>query len=288
MGLDGLVERLQRRFGRGVLGDVRRRSSVPAVVENLGGALGGQAGELDLDVAIGDGVRDALVRPDRNRPDRTVFRIGDGFLDRVAADAPAERRRQNPLRVEPGEHLPEPVAGGTDQRFGLDPNVVEEHGELMVRRGHRRLQQLECDSRRIGGYHEERQRVPPTVRSGSVPRHHEQCVRFVGGGDEVFAAGHHPPVAVLAGGGLHLVTVGPGIRFGQRKRHLQRAVGDAGQPALLHLGRAMSGQDRTADGGRDDRQEQRNAMCGQFFDDDGQLGHACAATAVFLGQVHPE
>src|SRR5690606_27266924 len=105
----------------------------------------------------------------------------------------------------------------------------------------------------------------------AVPRDQQQRIALVGGGDVVLSAGDDPPVAFLACGGGHVVAVGPRVRFGQRERHLQRAVGDARQPLRLHVRRAVLVQDRTADRGRDDRDEQRHAVCRQLLDDDGEL-----------------
>jgi hypothetical protein len=84
------------------------------------------------------------------------------------------------------------------------------------------------------------------------------------------------------------VGVGAGVGLGDGEGHLPPRVVDAadlGEPFLALLVGAVVGDDRAADGGRDDHEEQRAAVGGQLLDDEGQLVHPHAAPAVLLGQV---
>ena len=84
------------------------------------------------------------------------------------------------------------------------------------------------------------------------------------------------------------MRVGSGVGFGDGERHGDRAVGDAGEPALLLLVGAELADDRAVDRGGDDHQQQRAAARGHLLHDQGQLVHARAAAAVLLGQVDPD
>ena len=130
-----------------------------------------------------------------------------------------------------------------------------------------------------GRHHEQRERLP---WDAVVARHQQQRVAFVRGRDVVLAAGDDPARAGPAGGGADVVAVGPGVRLGQRERHPPGAVGQTRQPAGLHLVRGVRGQDRAADGGRDDRDEQRQPVRREFLGDDGQLGQPGPAAPVLV------
>ena len=103
-----------------------------------------------------------------------------------------------------------------------------------------------------------------------------------------FWPGQDPVAAVAAGGGGDAVRVRPGVGFGDGERHGDRAVGDAGHPALLLLVGAELGDDRAVDGGGDHHHQQRTAARRQLLHHQRQLVHAGAAAAVLLGQVHPD
>ena len=49
----------------------------------------------------------------------------------------AQRRAGDPLGVQAVEYLLEPVALGADEPVGVDPDVVEEEGELPLGEGDR-------------------------------------------------------------------------------------------------------------------------------------------------------
>lgn len=84
------------------------------------------------------------------------------------------------------------------------------------------------------------------------------------------------------------MNVGAGIRLGDRKRHLQGAVGEAGQPPLALLGRPGASDDGGRNGRGDHDEQQRAAARGQLLADDGQLGDAGSAAAELLRHRHPE
>jgi hypothetical protein len=79
-----------------------------------------------------------------------------------------------------------------------------------------------------------------------------------------------------------------GVGFGDAEGHRDRAVGDAGQPALLLLVRAVTGDDRAVDGGGDDHHQQTAAGRVELLADERELVHAGTATAVLLGEVEAE
>ena len=87
----------------------------------------------------------------------------------------------------------------------------------------------------------------------------EHRLRLVDAGDEHLLARQDPVAAVAAGGGGDAVRVRPGVGFGDGERHGDRAVGDAGQPALLLLLGAELGDDRAVDRGGDDHHQQRRS-----------------------------
>src|ERR1700677_4625931 len=86
MGLDRLVQRLQRSFRRGELRDIRSLPSRFAGVEQSRAADSGQTPQLDCDVRFGEGMRYPLVRADRGGPHLALLGVVNGFADRVAPD----------------------------------------------------------------------------------------------------------------------------------------------------------------------------------------------------------
>src|SRR4051812_35639914 len=69
VGLDGRVDGGQRRLGRGVLGHVAGLAGGQPEVVRPCGLAGHECGELGLDLRLGQGVADPLVRADRLLPD---------------------------------------------------------------------------------------------------------------------------------------------------------------------------------------------------------------------------
>ena len=79
MGLDRLVQRRERRLGGRVLGHVRRLGGIEAAVVQPGRFGRHQARELDLDLALGQRVGDALVGADRDVPDDALVGVEAAF-----------------------------------------------------------------------------------------------------------------------------------------------------------------------------------------------------------------
>ncbi len=142
---------LQRGLGSGEFRDVGGLAGRFAGVEEFGAADGGQPAQFHRDVGFGQRVGDALVRADRRRPDLALLGVVGGLADRVPSDPAADRADQDPLGVQAGEYLPQTVAGDADQRVLADLDVVEEHGELIVRGHDRRVDLLEGQARAVGG-----------------------------------------------------------------------------------------------------------------------------------------
>src|SRR6478752_447479 len=124
--------------------------------------------------------------------------------------------------------------------------------------------------------------------AGLGAAHHEHRLRLVDTGDEHLLARQDPIAAVAPRGGGDAVGVGSGVGFGDGECHGGRAVGDAGQPALLLLLGAELADDRAVDCGGDDHHQQRRASGGHLLHYQRQLVHAGAAAAVLLGQVDPD
>ena len=82
MGLDGLVERLQRGLGGGELGDVGGLAGrfCPASKSSALRMVAMPA-EFDRDVGFGERMGDALVRADRRRPHLPLLGIVGGLAD---------------------------------------------------------------------------------------------------------------------------------------------------------------------------------------------------------------
>src|SRR5207249_4033476 len=83
VGLDGLVEGLQRGLGSGELRDVGRLASRLAGVEEFCAPDGGKPAQFNGDVRLGKRMSDALMRADRRRPYLTLLGIVGGLGDGV-------------------------------------------------------------------------------------------------------------------------------------------------------------------------------------------------------------
>ena len=78
-------------------------------------------------------VGDGLVRADRALEHRALLGVRRRLADREPRQARGERRRHDPLGVEPGEQLHEPGVLVADEGVGRQPHVVDEHLELLLR-----------------------------------------------------------------------------------------------------------------------------------------------------------
>jgi hypothetical protein len=95
-------------------------------------------------------VRDALVGADRGVPDDAGVGVAGGLVQGVAADPDAQRGAGDPLGVQAVEYLPEPIALGADEPVGVDPDVVEEEGELPLGEGDRYRQRSRGQAGGVG------------------------------------------------------------------------------------------------------------------------------------------
>ena len=157
--------------------------------------------------------------------------------------------------------------------------------ELGLRQRDRDRQGLLVQSRGVGVDDEEGQPAAPGGLVDPGAGHDEDGVGLVDPGDVVLRAPEDPLVTVARRDGRELVRVGPGVGLGDREDHLAAAVGQAGEPLLLLLGRAELRDHLAGDRAGDQQQEQRGAVGGRLLDDDGQLLEAGTAAAVLLGQV---
>ena len=160
VGLDRGVERVQPGLGGRVLrhvGGLARGDAVVAVVVHPRGLRGHEAGELDLDLGGGERVRDALVASDRRAPHLALVRVRGGPVERVAADAGADRRAHDALGVQPDEHLAQPFVLVAEQPVGGHHDVVEEQRVLLLRRADLHRDQRAFEPGRVGVDDEERE-----------------------------------------------------------------------------------------------------------------------------------
>jgi hypothetical protein len=111
--LHRLVDRAHGHLGGGVLGHVGRLpgSAVVAAVVDRRRLLQHQLGHLQLDLDLCQRVSDALMGADRNVPHLPLPGIGGGLVESEASVADAAGGSHDPLRVEPGEQLPQGGVG---------------------------------------------------------------------------------------------------------------------------------------------------------------------------------
>ena len=183
--LDGLVDRPDARLGGGVLGHVRRlaRAHVVAGVVQRRRLLHHQPGQFQLDLHLGERMRDALVRADRHIPDGTLFGVAHRLVQGVPARPDRQRRGHDPLRVQPGEQLQQRRVLVPDERVGRQPYVVQEQQELLVRRHDVHLDRPVAEAGRVGRHDEQRRlaacrssRRPCAPRSAPRrPRRRRRC-----------------------------------------------------------------------------------------------------------------
>ena len=275
-------------FGRGVLGHVRGLARGDAVVVLPRGLAGHQRGQLGLDLGLGQRVRDPLQRTHRRGPDLPVGGVPAGRGEHVPGDADAERGAGDPLRVQPVEHLAEPVPGRADEGIRADSDLVEVEGVLTLREHDVDRQQVLFEAGSVGGHDEQGKLFLAVISGWPGAGYDQESVGLVDPGDVVLGAGDQPVVAVADRGGGQLVGVRSGVRLGDGEHHLGAAVGQPGQVALALLVGAELGDHLGRDGRRDQQQEQRRALSGDLLADDLQLDQAASTAAVLLTDVHAE
>ncbi len=209
------------------------------------------------------------------------------LLERVARQPGRERRRHDPLGVEPGEELHEPAVLVADERVGRQPDVVDEHLELLLGADDLHRDRARLEARGVGR-HDEQARLELAGPRVLGARDHQHVLGLVDTGDVDLAAVEHPAVAVAAGRGGDVVGVGAGVGLGDRERHRRGAVADARQPALLLLLGAVAADHGAADRRADDHHQQRAALGGQLLADRRDVTDAATTPAVLLGDVDAE
>ena len=109
-----------------------------AGVVERGRLLRHQPRQLELDLGLGERVRDALVRADRRAPDDCArARTRRPCRAPARGAAVADRGAHDPLRVEPVEGAFSPPVSAPIRRSAGDLDVVEEQLPLLVRRAQR-------------------------------------------------------------------------------------------------------------------------------------------------------
>src|SRR6266511_2622320 len=215
MGLDGGVDRLQARLGGGELGHVGRLAgALLAVVVQPGGLLRHQPGQLDVDLRLGQRVGQTLVGTDRHVPDLALVGVGDRPGQRVAGGAVGAGRADDPLRVEPVEDLPQPVALVAEQPVGGHHHVVEEEGELLLGRGQADRDERLLQAGRVRVDDEQRQHAAVAALVDPGLGDHHDRLALVHARGVVLGAAEAPAVALRGGDGGQPVGVGAGVRLG--------------------------------------------------------------------------
>ena len=168
-------------------------------------------------------------------------------------------RGHDALGVQAGEQLRDALVLEPDQRVGRQPDVVEEQLELALRADdlHRDLVHVKPGVS-VGTTNSAGRRCPvlavsavrpttSTASAWSTPEMHTFCP------DSTQSLPSRRAVVVIC------VRVRAGVGLGDRERHGDRAVGDAGQPALLLLVGAELADDGAADGRGHHHHQQRAA-----------------------------
>jgi len=187
----------------------------------------------------------------------------------------------------PVERDAQPVALAADEPIRRDGNLVEEHGERLVGDLESHRDAVHVNARRVA-VDEEQRKLRAAFRVGAGAGDDEQGIGLVGCGDERLLPGDVVLVAVAARGGGELVGVGAGVGFGDRERDLDCSRGHRGQSLLLLLVSGVAGEQAADDSRRDHQHDLRATRRGGFLGHDVHRAQSHSATAVFLGQVHPD
>ena len=208
-------------------------------------------------------------------------------LERVPADARADRRAHDAFRIETDEHLSQTVVAVAEQPVHADLDVVEEERELLLGCADLDRDERSVETRRIGVDDEERETGAARfgVAAGSRDDHHRRCL--VDAGDERFRAANPVGVAVTRRCRRDVVAVGTRVGLGDGEHHLGPG-GHWREPALLLRMGAELCQQLPADRGRHEDQQERAALRGELLGHDGELVEAAATSAVLLGEMNAE
>src|SRR5579862_3687826 len=158
-----------------------------------------------------------LVGADWHTPHVALLDVPGRLSQRVPADAGADDRAEDALRVEPVEQRDQAAPDLADDVGGGNPDIVEEQRELTFRGPQRGGDRLAGEARRIGFDDEQRELSASALLIASRPRHEQEVIAVVHSGDVVLGALDDPVAAVAAGGGRDVVRVRARVWFGQRE-----------------------------------------------------------------------
>ena len=223
----------------------------------------------------------ALVRTNRYAPHRAVFGLLGTLFNRETRNAIVDGCCTNTLGVQTSKHLAQALPFLTHQTLRAELHIVKKHGEGCFRHVQRSFNRRAGDAGCIGGNDEQRQLMTTLCIHHVAAADHHDGVGFIHARGPVLGAIEQPTVAVLAGGGGHLVGVGTGIRFGDGKGHALLARGQSWQPFILQSLAAMRLNDGRTNGANHQRQHGAT-LRSRLFHDDVVVGQAAAATAVLL------
>ncbi|CAB4878832.1 unannotated protein [freshwater metagenome] len=203
-----------------------------------------ETGRFEGDLGLGQRMRNPLMRADRPPPDLALACVGARLLQRVAADARAERRRKDPLRVEPVERHAQTVADVPEKAVGVDDHVIEEQLPLLLGRLDDRVDRLAREARRIDVDDEDRKAPAAGLRHFAGLRKYEHRLRVLKPRDVGLHPLQAPHGTLLRGPRAHAMGVGACIGLGHGERIVGASVSQARQPTVPLGRRAMTGENR--------------------------------------------
>src|SRR5262249_40080941 len=115
-----------------------------------------QPGELELDLRLGQRVRESLVRANRDVPDDPFASVVGGHLERAAGSSVADRSAHYPFGVESVESRLEAAGLGADRAVSRYLDVVEKELPLLVGCAERGRDVLALQAGRVGVDNEEK------------------------------------------------------------------------------------------------------------------------------------
>src|ERR1700733_2354183 len=287
--LDGLVQGADAGLrGRvlGHIGGLASRLVVAFVIQ--GGCLGEhETAELNLDVALREGVGQALVGADGDAPDVAFLKVAPRLVDREAAGARGGSGPHDALRVEAGEEGFQRRVVAANQRLGGKPHVIDEELALPLALDDVHLDRVVAESGGLARQQEHGRPQPPgsgVLNAGD----NEHGIRVGDPGHERLAAGEDPVGAVLVRDRRNVVRIAPGVWLGDAEGDDGAAVSDARQPSRPLLRRSVPGEHGSHNGRGDHHHDERRTLGADLLEHDGELVDSGAAAAVLRGQVHPE
>src|SRR5215468_4285245 len=229
------VARVEAGLGGEQLRGVRLLAARPAAVEQPRGLEAHGLGGVELRGRVRQRMRDRLVLADGAVEHHAFLGVGDGAIERGAADADGLDADHDALRVERVEQVVEALADRADHVLLGDLEVLDD--DLVgVDGGPPQLGDLAHADRAAVEIREEERHAPERLRGVAVagPRQQQDLVRVLCVGGPHLAAVHHEAIAAALGAGLNARRVGAGVGLGDAEGHDGLARADRRQVLPLH------------------------------------------------------